>query len=54
MKTRSVFAFAVVCVLLIIGRSAADAQESYATLLGKISDQTGAGVAGAKVTVTSN
>jgi hypothetical protein len=43
-----------VCVLLMIGRSAAEAQESYATLLGKISDQTGAGVAGAKATVTSN
>jgi len=41
------------CVLLMISRSAAEAQESYATLLGKISDQTGAGVAGAKVTVTS-
>src|SRR5262245_62626372 len=53
MKTRIVFAFAMACVLLMIGRSAAEAQESYATLLGKISDQTGAGVSGAKVTVTS-
>ncbi len=45
MKTRTVFAFAMACVLLMISRSAAEAQESYATLLGKISDQTGAGVA---------
>jgi Carboxypeptidase regulatory-like domain len=53
LKTRTVFAFATVCALLMIGRGAAEAQESYATLLGKISDQRGAGVAGAKVTVTS-
>jgi Carboxypeptidase regulatory-like domain len=40
--------------LQIINGVAAYAQESYAALLGKVSDQTGAAISGAKIIVTSN
>jgi Carboxypeptidase regulatory-like domain len=53
MKKR--FVFAVVCLIaaLISGGLGAYGQQSYAALLGQISDQGGAGVAGARITVTS-
>jgi outer membrane receptor protein involved in Fe transport len=53
MKKR--FVLVVVCsiAVLISGGVAAYGQQSYAALLGQISDQSGAGVAGAKITVTS-
>ncbi len=53
MKIRTVFALVLALVLLMIGRGIVEAQESHAALLGRISDQAGAGVAGAKITVTA-
>ncbi len=53
MKTRDVFALVLVCMPMMAGVSIARAQESHAALLGKITDQARAGVAGAKITVTA-
>src|SRR5262245_41200126 len=53
MKKRFLCAVVYLITLLISGVASAYAQQSYAALLGQISDQSGAGVAGAKITVTS-
>jgi len=53
MKKRFVFTVVYLIAGLISGGVAAHGQQSYAALLGQISDQNGAGVAGAKITVTS-
>ena len=53
MKKRFVFTVVYLIAALISGGVAAYGQQSYAALLGQISDQNGAGVAGAKITVTS-
>src|SRR5215813_13372952 len=53
MKKRFVFTVVYLITGLISGGAAAYGQQSYAALLGQISDQSGAGVAGAKITVTS-
>ena len=53
MKKRFVFTVVYLIAALISGGVAAHGQQSYAALLGQISDQNGAGVAGAKITVTS-
>ena len=53
MKKRFVFAVVYLIAALISGGVGAYGQQSYAALLGQISDQNGAGVAGAKITVTS-
>lgn len=45
---------AIMAMLLMFNRAAAIAQESYAALLGRVTDQAGAGIAGAKITATSN
>src|SRR5262245_36985248 len=53
---RKLFVYAVIpaIALHIISGAAAYAQESYAALLGKVSDQTGAAIPGAKITVISD
>src|SRR5262245_56967901 len=53
---KKLFAFTLISAigLQIICGAAAYAQGSYATLLGKVSDQTGAAIPGAKIIVTSN
>jgi hypothetical protein len=53
MKKQFVFATVYLIAALISGGAAAHGQQSYAALLGRISDQNGAGVAGARITVTS-
>src|SRR5215510_16330254 len=53
MKKRFVFTVVYLIAALISSGAAAFGQQSYASLLGQISDQSGAGVAGAKITVTS-
>src|SRR5215510_16152304 len=53
MKKQFMLAAVYLIVALISGAVAAYGQQSYAALLGQISDQSGAGVAGAKITVTS-
>src|SRR5215470_20268854 len=53
MKKRFMLGVVYLITLLISGVAAAYGQQSYAALLGQISDQSGAGVAGAKITVTS-
>src|SRR5262245_5545266 len=53
MKKRILFAVVYLIAALISGSVAAYSQQSYAALLGQISDQSGAGVTGAKITVTS-
>jgi hypothetical protein len=54
MRKRSVFAVVYLSAVLISGGVIAYAQQSYAALLGQISDQSGAGVAAAKITLTSD
>lgn len=53
MKKQFVFGITYLIVALLAGAAAARAQQSYATLLGQISDQSGAGVAGAEITITA-
>src|SRR5262245_56212769 len=53
MKKRFVFTVMYLIAALISGGAAAYAQQSYGALLGQISDQSGAGIAGARITVTS-
>jgi hypothetical protein len=54
MKTRFVSVAALFFALLPTGAPAVRAQESYAALLGKISDPRGAAVAGTKIIVIAN
>src|SRR5215467_2504247 len=53
MEKRFMSGVAYLIAALISGAAAAYGQQSYAALLGQISDQSGAGVAGAKITVAS-
>ncbi len=53
MRKRYVFTVAYLIAMLITRSLGVYAQQSYAALLGQISDQRGAGVAGAKITITS-
>jgi carboxypeptidase family protein len=53
MKKRFMLGVVYLIAALISGVAAVYGQQSYAALLGQISDQNGAGVAGAKITVTS-
>src|SRR5499427_6485632 len=53
MEKRFMSGVAYLIAALISGAAAAYGQQSYAALLGQISDQSGAGVAGARITVTS-
>src|SRR5262245_22843924 len=53
MEKRFVFAVVFLIAALITGGLTVYGQQSYATLLGQISDQSSAGVAGATITVTS-
>lgn len=53
MKKRFMFALVSSIAALISGGVAASGQQSYAALLGQISDQSGAGVAGARIIITA-
>jgi hypothetical protein len=53
MKNLSLY-IALIAALSLFNGAAATAQEAYAALLGRVIDQAGAGIAGAKITVTSN